>query len=412
MRKIYGLIVFIIGFCCTAFAQEGESQNFGIRFNGYVKNDAFYDSRQNVTAREGHFLLWPKPEAPDVNQQDVNAQPNFNILSVQSRISGTINGPEALGAETSGKIEGDFFAQANDNINLFRLRHAYVRLSWENTQLLTGQFWNPMFVTSCFPGTVSFNTGVPIQPFARNPQVRLTQSFGDFQVIAAALAQRDYPSRIDKEVSSKFLRNSGTPDMHLQLHYNRPKLNMGAGMAYKKIMPRLVTEQEVKTNNSIGGLSAIAFASISLEPVTIKFEAVSAQNATDLLQISGFAVETIQPETDKRSYLPLRNISLWSDIHTNETPLQFGIFAGYTKNRGTKHSIVNDPDLIFGFGDNIASLYRVSPRITYQSGKLKLGLEGEYTSATFGGSYNNKAMPVDTHKKENMRILWSTYYFF
>ncbi|MGM0532315.1 MAG: hypothetical protein ACQER7_13300, partial [Bacteroidota bacterium] len=397
----------------TSHAQN-EENDFGIRFSGYVKNDAFYDSRQNVTAREGHFLLWPKPEAPDVNQQDVNAQPNFNILAVQSRISGTITGPEALGAETSGTIEGDFFAQANDNINLFRLRHAYLRLSWDNTQLLTGQFWNPMFVTSCFPGTVSFNTGVPIQPFSRNPQVRLTQSFGDLEVIAAALAQRDYPSRIDEAVSSKFLRNSGSPDMHLQLHYNRPKLNMGAGMAYKTIMPRLETEQQVKTGNTISGLSAIAFAKISLEPVTIKFEAISGQNATDLLQISGFAIESIKPATDERSYLPLRSMSLWTDIHTNGDQFQFGVFAGYTKNRGTRSSILNDPELdpIFGFGNNIASLYRISPRILYSSGKVKFGLEGEYTSATFGSGYNDKAVPINNHTVANMRVLLSTYYHF
>ncbi len=411
MKQICIVLIVIAGTYLTSQAQN-EENDFGIRFNGYVKNDAFFDSRQNVTAREGHFLLWPKPEAPDANQQDVNAQSNFNILAVQSRISGTITGPEALGAETSGKIEGDFFAQANDNINLFRLRHAYVRLSWENTQLLTGQFWNPMFVTSCFPGTVSFNTGVPIQPFSRNPQVRLTQNFGDFEIIAAALAQRDYPSRIDKAVSSRFLRNSGTPDMHLQVHYNRAKLNMGAGMAYKTIVPRLVTEEEIKTNNTVDGLSAIAFARLSLNPITIKIQAVSGQNATDVLQISGFAVESIQDDTDKRSYLPLRNMSLWADIHTNGGPFQFGVFAGYTKNRGTKQNIINDPDLIMGFGKNIASLYRISPRILYKAGKLKFGLEGEYTSATFGDGYNQKAIPINTHAVGNMRVLLSTYYHF
>ena len=411
MKKIFLSVVIILSVPSLSSAQE-KDEDFGIDFSGFVKNDVFYDSRQNVTAREGHFLLWPKPELPDVNQRDINAKSNFNILAVQSRISGTITGPDALGAKTSGKIEGDFFAQANDNINLFRLRHAFVRLDWDNTQLLAGQYWNPMFVTSCFPGTVSFNTGVPIQPFARNPQIRLEHNLGSFNVIAAALAQRDYPSRIDKVVDSKFLRNSGTPDMHLQLHYNHSSLNAGAGIAYKTIVPRLVTDEAVKTNADVSGLSALAFVKLALEPITIKFEAVSGQNATDVLQISGFAVESIQPATDKRSYLPLRNMSVWTDIHTNGAPIQLGIFAGYTKNRGTKHNIVNDPDLIFGFGDNIASLYRVSPRMFYKSGKVKFGLEGEYTSATFGDGYNQKAVPVNTQTVENMRILLSAYYYF
>ena len=411
MNKIVSLSVIFL-FCALVLPAQESNQDPGISFNGFVKNDAFFDTRQNVTAREGHFLLWPKPESSDVNQQDLNASGNFNILAIQSRISGTISGLEALGAKTSGKIEGDFFAQASDNINLFRLRHAFVQLSWENTQLLAGQYWNPMFVTSCFPGTVSFNTGVPIQPFARNPQIRLTQYFGDMKVMGAILSQRDYPSRMDDIVSSRFLRNSGTPDMHLQVHYDKARFNAGIGMAYKTIVPRLVTEQGVKTNASVGGLSAIGFAKLTFKPLTIKLEAVSGQNATDVLQISGFAVESVQPSTDKRSYLPLRNLSMWTDIHTNGGPLQFGVFAGYTKSRGTNRDILDDPDLIFGFGNNIASLYRISPRVLYKAGKLKFGLEGEYTSAEFGNGYNEKAIPVNTHTVGNTRVLLSTYYHF
>jgi hypothetical protein len=40
-------------------AQEKEPQ-FGVKISGFVKNDFFWDSRQTVAAREGHFLLWPR----------------------------------------------------------------------------------------------------------------------------------------------------------------------------------------------------------------------------------------------------------------------------------------------------------------------------------------------------------------
>ncbi|MCK4748547.1 MAG: hypothetical protein KAT15_15955, partial [Bacteroidales bacterium] len=124
-----------------------EESNYGIKFSGFVKNDFFIDSRQTICAREGHFLLWPASEKLDVYGNDINSKSTFNMLSIQSRLSGKITGPDALGAKTSGLIEGDFFARANDNINLFRMRHAYLKLNWTRVELLTGYSWNPLFVT-------------------------------------------------------------------------------------------------------------------------------------------------------------------------------------------------------------------------------------------------------------------------
>lgn len=414
MRKtVCWLSVWVVLFSIPATAQEKEEQkDFGIDFQGFVKNDAFYDSRQTATAREGHFLLWPMPQSPDNQGKDINARSQFNMLALQSRLSGTITGPDFLGASTSGNIEGDFFAQADDNINLFRLRHAFVRLKWQNTELLAGQYWNPLFVTRCYPGTVSFNTGVPMQPFARNPQLRLKQSLGPFDLIAAALAQRDYTSRAEGEASSRFLRNSGKPDLHLQVHYKSNSFLAGAGMSYKTIVPRLATDQGFQTEASVDGLSYMVYARINTEPLTVKMEAISGQNLSDVLQVSGFATHSIDPATGRRSYEPLRNASIWADVHTNGRPFRVGLFAGYTSNLGTKDQVVANEDLIFGFGNNIASLYRISPRLTYQSGKVRLALEGEYTSAAFGSSYNDHAEPEDTHTAANMRLLFSTYYFF
>ena len=101
------------------------------------------------------------PESKDQNGDDKNAVPNLNILAVQTRLKGTITGPDAFGAKTGGVIEAAFFGHSNSDVNGFRLRHAFLTLKWTNKTLLMGQFWHPMFVTDCFPGTVSFNTGMP-----------------------------------------------------------------------------------------------------------------------------------------------------------------------------------------------------------------------------------------------------------
>ena len=158
----------------SLFAQEDEEEKkFGITFKGFVKNDFILDSRQVVSARDGHFLLYPANEVLDADGNDINGRASFNYLAIQSRLSGHISGPDAFGAKTSGLIEGAFFGQIEDNINSFRLRHAFIKLNWPKTEILLGQYWHHFFVTGCYPGTVSFNTGVPFQFFSRNPQIRM-----------------------------------------------------------------------------------------------------------------------------------------------------------------------------------------------------------------------------------------------
>lgn len=426
------LLLILSGFffsLCT-LAQE-EEKKFGISFKGFVKNDFFWDSRQVTTAREGHFLLWPSPVVLDANDNDINAQASFNFLSVQSRLSGVITGPDAFGAKTSGLLEGDFFAQQNDNINLFRLRHAFIKLNWTNTELMTGQYWNPLFVTGCFPGTISFNTGTPIQSFARNPQIRITQKLGKISIIAAALAQRDYTSRGPDPnvnsvtlVSSDFLRNSTIPDMHFQLHYTSTKTESGtnflagAGVAYKTIVPRLKSVSVGGTNTysvdeKVGGLTAIVFSKLTLKPVTVKLEGRYGENLADVLALSGFAVkEVIDPITQEQSYTPLKNMSAWGEIHTNGEKIQVGVFSGVTINMGTKEPMSSETNMVYGLGTNIESLIRVSPRILFISNRVKVGCEVEFTGAKYGSDYDINYIAATTEKVRTYRALMSMIYSF
>jgi hypothetical protein len=172
-------------------AQENEPT---IKFSGFVKTDVIYDNRQNENLREGHFLLYPLNEALDKNGADTNANGSFNMLSIQTRLQVLATGPEVMGAKSSGYFEAEFFGSTDANINSFRLRHAWIKLDWENTSILAGQYWHPMFITDCFPGTVSFNTGAPFQPFSRNPQIRLTQKIGAISLSGTANTQRDFQS--------------------------------------------------------------------------------------------------------------------------------------------------------------------------------------------------------------------------
>lgn len=401
--------------------EKVEEKKFGAKFSGFVKNDFFYDSRQTVAAREGHFLLWPSPVDLDPNGEDINSGANFNMLAIQSRISLSLSGPDAFGAKTSGLIEGDFFAQGNVNIDLFRLRHAFIKLRWTHFEALAGQYWNPLFVTDCFPGTVSFNTGTPLQSFSRNPQIKVSYYTGGLKLTAAALAQRDYSSRGPIGITSTYLRNSAIPDMHVQAQYgfkNESGLGLvaGAGLAYKTLVPRLSSTnllgETYKVDEKVGGLTAMAFAKLSTTPVTAKFQFRYGENIADLLAISGFAVtDIIDPLTGEQEYSPLKSMSFWGEVHSNTNP-QVGVFAGYTINNGTKDERGSVLYPVYGLGTNIRSLFRISPRVIYNTGKVRLALELEYTSAAYGDSYDTFYIPDNTTVATNFRGLFAVYYFF
>jgi len=392
---------------------------FGIQLSGFVKTDVFYDTRQTINIREGHFLLYPDNISLDANNDDINAKSSFNMLSIQSRLKGAITGPNAFGAKTSGVIEADFFGNAGsglDDVNGFRLRHAFVKMNWKSTELLVGQYWHPMFIAESFPGVASFNTGAPFQPFSRNPQIRISQSFGGVKLIGVVFSQRDFTSTGIDGVSSKYIRNSGIPNAHFQIQFKSDSSNLiaGAGIDYKTITPELYTSGTLgkfKSEETLSSLSAIAFINMKFKPVSIKFEGIYAQNAYDMVMIGGYAVkEVTDTTTGAKEFTNLNTLSIWSDIQTNGKKVQVGLFGGYTKNLGSK-DIVDGK--IYARGANIDYVYRIAPRVVFISGKLSIALEGEYTFAMYGKENgDNKGGVTNGKATDNIRSLLTFIYTF
>ena len=410
MKRII-VVLFAIGFLLSlnTIAQEKEKL-YGIKVSGFVKNDFIFDTRQIVSARDGHFLLYPQNVKLDPDGDDINAKASFNYLAIQSRLTGKITGPDAFGAKTSGMIEGAFFGHIESNINSFRLRHAYIKLNWKTTELLFGQYWHMMFVTGCFPGTVSFNTGVPIQFFSRNPQIRVTQKLGNFTVAGAAMTQLDFVS----PGGSQTLRNALLPDLQGQISYSSGQLLVGATAGYKQLMPRLETTSMYKTSETIGGFTTQAFFKYISAPLTFKIQTTYAQNGFDGLQIGGYSVKSItNPLRDYRDYTTINTIGIWNDIHTNNKKWQVGLFTGYIKNLGSIEEI-EEIGMISTYtrGHDIASVYRIAPRIILNSGKTRFAAEFEHTGSAYGTSISNKGVPQDTKIVANNRILVAVYYFF
>jgi len=433
MKK--SILFLILIFPGIIFAQIQENQiKSSITFSGFVKNDFFLDTRQNVSIREGHFLLYPKSILLDSVGEDINAGANFNFVSIQSRLSGKITGPDAFGAKTSGVLEADFFGNENASFvdaNGFRLRHAFAKLNWAKTELLFGQYWHPLFIPSNFPGVISFNTGVPFQPFSRNPQIRLTHKINKISIIGVVNSQRDFVS----SGGSDLIRNSAVPEVNLQLQFAtkndsaKTEFIAGIGAGYKTLRPRLSSTaggKVYKVDETVGSYVATAFMKIVVPAVTVKFQGVYGQNLTDLVMLGGFAVDTIaDPVTGKVNYSPYNTLSLWFDANTNGKKIQVGIFAGYTQNLGLDKELAftNATNIINGLkstsrGYDIKSVSRISPRIVFISGKFNLAVECEYTNVAYAAKTNNildidnKGIVQKTENVANVRTLFSVIYNF
>lgn len=417
MKK--ALVPLLLCVISPLFILAQETSGFGIKFSGFVKTDVFWDSRQTVSVREGHFNLYPKNKLPDLDGKDINARSNFNMLSIQTRLKGTITGPDALGAKTSGVIEGAFFGHSDGDINGFRLRHAFVKLSWTHTELLVGQYWHPMFIAGAFPGVVSFNTGAPFQPFSRNPQIRLSQDLGKFRIIATALSQLDFKDTGPNGLSSEYLRNSAIPELNLRFEFHNKNdergcaLLAGIGGNYKVLTPRLETDSTFKTSETVDAYSGMFYAKWKNPLLTVKLEAVYGQMFYNLTMLGGYAVEDVtDPTKDFRSYSPVNTLSFWGDIHTNGKKWQVGLFGGYSKNMGAGRDLYSlDPEDYYSRGSNIAYLYRISPRFVYNAGKFRIAPEIEYTVAAYGKTDVNGEV-IDSEEVANFRALLGVYYFF
>lgn len=379
----------------------------GVSLSGYIKTDVIYDTRQTVNAREGHFLLYPSPVKNDAAGEDINNRNSFNILSIQSRLSLSATGPEMLGAKPTSFAEGEFFGHSNADINGFRLRHAYLKLQWSELSLLMGQYWHPMFVPEVSAGVVSFNTGAPFQPFSRNPQIRLTYSMGKLNLIAAAAAQRDFSSPGPSGASSAYLRNTGIPNLHLQLQYKDGELIMGSGGDFKRITPKIETAKNYRTDAALNSFAALAYIKFKVSPLTVKFEGVYGQNLADMFMLGGYAVKSIDTIKGIEDYSSLNVASFWCDLQTGKE-LQAGLFIGYTKNLGSKDAVTGT---VYSNAANLGELLRVAPRIQWRKGNLSFGAEYEFTSAKYG-KLTQKAAVENSVKAVNSRILFAGYYYF
>lgn len=170
-----------------------------VKIGGYLKLDTWWDSSQ-----VGKNLNTPVARNNDPSMQ----HGRYQATSQSSRFNMTITGPTLWGAKTSGFLEVDFDAQGDlrqsaSNAYAPRLRHAFFRLNWPETELLFGQYWGMFcnfYPESVQDGPNQFH-GCATQ---RLPQIRVTQSFMNMFSVSALVGAPYSPSSQDAAASTVY----------------------------------------------------------------------------------------------------------------------------------------------------------------------------------------------------------------
>ncbi|MCU4156505.1 hypothetical protein J1N10_10985 [Carboxylicivirga sp. A043] len=413
MKKILSTLMLAI---ITTLVIAQEEKPFKVEIHGFVGVNAFLDTRQSATARNGNIYLFPKPASLDAEGNDLNDKAYSDIDAAFSRFNVGVSGPEIFGAKSFAFIEGDFLGDKNTSHQDvgFRLRHAFIRLNWEKTSLLVGQYWHPLFITENYANTVNLSCGTPYNPLNRQPMVRLGYQLSDkIEAIGFMMKQNDFLDKGMHEASEY----SMIPETALQLKYKSEGFFAALTGGYKVLKPSLYDPNiyndgngaKVATDETAKGGYFTASVKKDFGPLTFKTSALFTAGMTNIVVLGGFAEK--DNDTAEREYTALRNFAYWADFESNAEKVKPGVLFGYSQNMGAFDKA--KPLAGYTIGGDIASMYSIIPRVRFMATpKIWFGVEWMYVVAAYGDSYDEYAKPIDTTNYKNNRLTASMRYTF
>ena len=392
------------------FPLQAQEQRPNFHFYGALRNDFYFNSRQNEQAIAGIFNMLPRPIVSDENGDDRYAVPEAEILAVLSRAGVYITGQKLFGANVSARIEADF-AGAGATYFFFRIRHAYTKLTWENSEFLLGQAWHPLF-EGVIPAMVSPNTGSPFQPFNRSPQIRYTRWLNDnLKVTANGIYQMQHTSYGPNGFSPNYHKRAMFPELFLGIEHQTQHWRSGGGIGTNTIKPN--------PNASLTSYNATAFVGYTNGKFLFRTRAVLGQNLSDKLMSNGYGVSKFDPIRGEMEYTNFNVFTSWVNVAYGTT-WQVGAFAGYLQNLGTSCDLAETSAgnfTVYGRGfyqsEHLLAnrIYRALAFVSYNLPSFTFGLEYNFTSAQYG-SVLQTGHTTNNHWADNHRIVAVASYHF
>lgn len=382
--------------------------------------DTAWDTREVLEPRQGLEVLVPMPRQCDRFGRDINARGDFILNAFESGLGLLINGPASDGYASAALIAGDFVGAQEATIGAFRLLLAFTQFEFPTGMFFFGQLWHPFIIPDCFAQTVSFSNGSPFDPRTRCPQLRYLHKGSLCDVLVTAYSQGSYISPGPIGPSFTYFCNAVIPGLCINVRKNFDVHQIGAAVDFKTLVPRLVSDKNLKVNEYVHSVFAQAWVAFNFMSSSIRMKVLYAQNAADHIMLSGYAVRTIDPVTDARTYSPTAVINAWIDtsyVLPSKTS-ELGLFVAVGKNLGSSKELVIDKNTgapivypSFGFIANLDLAWRVAPRFVWTKEPLRFGLELEATWASYG-VLDRFARVHNAQGVINYRLLASWYYVF
>ncbi|MDD2488731.1 MAG: hypothetical protein WC108_06720 [Bacteroidales bacterium] len=390
-RCISIIIIFLISFSFTSFAQKDNKFSFDVY--GILDMQGFYNDRKTYSAIDGLFSLYPLSPSYDANQNDLNSKDNSNFSVAASRLGVRLGLGEALGAKILGTIEADFTGQADGIANYFKLRIANINLKWDNTQLLVGQYWNPMVIAEMLPSNRDLHNGAPFHPFARQSQIRVDfQPLENLNLVAALGFQRDFATiGVSSSKDYKQQTNTLIPEFNIFIQYRSNNLFFGIGGKIMTIEPR----ENYTFNTTTYGVDqrmtnylTTFFLNYKKDNSNLKLQALMGENMNDLSLLGGYYESSFDTITHSFSYKPTTVFSSWIDFSQLFGKIKPALLIGYSKNFDVNESSYANA---YGLGMTIDNYFRIAPRIEYFFlNNFSLTLSLEYASVKYKDEVSTK----------------------
>jgi len=201
---------------------ELTSENNRLKLYGFLRLDLDIDSQRPNSAQAPLFITSADPRIGKADAGSFSMHPRLTRFGVD------YSGPKIStldDAKLTGKLELDFENGGSESRQIIRIRHAYLKMGWDDFSILAGQTWDvfsPLFPT-VNNDTLMWTAGNvgdrrPQFRFAYEPKVGKSQ----WSLIGAA----GLTGAIDgQDIDNNSFRDgeeSGKPDVQARVGYSRP----------------------------------------------------------------------------------------------------------------------------------------------------------------------------------------------
>lgn len=420
MKKLI-LSFFALAALSTALLAQNETPA-KFKLYGFIRNYAIFDSREVKAGTEDLYFYMPVDENKLVNGTDLNATPSFRLLSLTTRLGLDVSGYQFGSMKLNGKVEADFYCKSGSTA-ILRLRQAYIGLTWdklgknaENSFLLTiGQTWHPM--AADMPHIVNLETGAPFNPFNRSPQIMANYSFGKkVTLTAGAIYGMQYlpvgpTSNDDLKVtkSANYMKYGLIPEIYAGITL-KPTSSFTAkvGANLFTIKPRWKDGLGPLSDRLITVSPFVFLQYTGKNGLQIRAKSIFAQAGEHMNLLTGYGVSKINND-GSWEYTPMRSTASFISAQYGKKWQVMGMI-GYMRLLGTSEDLIDTDHYWFNNSgvSNIRQMFRATPTLAYNLGKLTLAIEYNLTGVQFGAksSMDAKGLVQDNlHWVLNHRIL-------